>query len=511
MSSDSQPPEHHARDALSRWLARVLGAAGAAGLLTLAMTVGRRIASPYPLEWMEGTSLQHALLIARGELPYAAPSADFIAYVYPPLAYVPVALAASLFGPSLPVARAVSVLCTTGTLALLGVASARLARSRAAGLFSAGLFAFGFGYGGAFLDLARVDALFLLCIAGGAERLSAGRTRAALIWLAASALAKQHGVILLLAVLWRGRTEKPKELPLRFMVGTLFALLGAIGALQLASEGWFARYTAEVPRRHGLQPLLLATFPLIDLLLYLPVITTGAVLAIVRRIRAPSALDALAIAAIAVSALGRAHPGGDDNVRLPAFALLCVVGVAPIALRALYQPSLASEAGAALDHRARTALAIALCAQAAMLFQPPSLHAPSAASTERFAALRATLERCAAGGPAVALDYGLFTGTPFMHTMALSDLQLGGPSELGARGTRALLDALRGPNAPHAIAVGATFPELDRVLSAHYEPCADLPAPRMATGYQPGVLTSQGRRQHVFKRLSASVTSYSER
>src|SRR5688500_12162753 len=116
---------------LGRVLSWLLGATGAAGLITFALTVLPRIGAPYPLDWMEAPSLQHALLLARGELPYAAPRADFIAYVYPPLAYVPVALATLLFGPSLPVARAVSLLCTIGTLALLGTASARLARSRA--------------------------------------------------------------------------------------------------------------------------------------------------------------------------------------------------------------------------------------------------------------------------------------------------------------------------------------------------------------------------------------------
>jgi hypothetical protein len=486
--SDDQPEDK--RGPVLSWL---LGATGAAGLITFAMTVLPRIGSPYPLEWMEGTSLQHALMLARGELPYAAPRADFIAYVYPPLAYVPVALATLLLGPSLPVARAVSLLCMVGTLTLLGIASARLARSRAAGLFSAGLFAFGFGYGGAFLDLARVDALFVLCCAAAVERLSAGRNPAALGWLAASALAKQHGAVLLLAVsvvmIGRGRTEKPKELYFGFSVRPLLALIVACSALQLATDGWFGRYTLEVPGQHGLVPKLLVSFPLVDLLVYLPVLTISTVLALGRRIRALTELDALTLAAIVVSALGRAHPGGDDNVRLPAFAVLCVVGVAPLAAGALN----------------RRYLSAALLLQAAILFQPPSAHAPPASSAARFEALSAALARCAAGGPAVALDYGLFTRTPFLHTMALSDLRLGGDSELSRAGTRALLDALRGPSAPHAIAVGDSFPELDAALEARYEPCADLPAPRLATGYQPGQRTEQGLRQRVFKLKSYSA------
>jgi hypothetical protein len=176
-----------------------------------------------------------------------------------------------------------------------------------------------------------------------------------------------------------------------------------------------------------------------------------------------------------------------------------VVGVAPIVGRILEGSTHAAEAGAGLGKGARAALAFALCAQAAMLFQPPGLHAPRPASTERFEQLQRALDRCAGGGPAVALDYGLLTGTPFMHTMALSDLRLGGPSPLATQATRALLDALGGPDAPRAIALGDSFPELDRAIDARYEPCADLPAPRMATGYQPGLRSEGGLRQRVFK------------
>jgi len=475
-------------DALGYALCGLLGATAAAGLLTLLMTCAYRVGWPYPLEWMEGTSLQHALWLARGELPYAAPSAELIPYVYPPLAYLPPALASSLLGPSLPVARALSLACTLGTLTLLGVASARLARSRIAGLFSAGLFAYGFGYGGAFLDLVRVDALFVLCIAAALERLSVRRNAAALGWLVASALTKQHGAVLLLAVSLALLAHNRKA-AVRSVGAAWLAFAAACGALQLASGGWFARYTLEVPSQHGLEPHLLATFVLIDLIVYLPVLTASSALALGRRARALEPLDALALAAVAVSALGRAHPGGDDNVRLPAFALLCVVGVAPLVTRARQSTR----------PLVRIGLSFAACMQAAVLWQPPSLHAPLRETASRFVALDRELARCAAGGPAVALDYGLFTTKPFIHTMALSDLRLGGASTLSTTGTSALLDALRGPRAPQALAVGERFAELQRVLDERYTLCAELPAPRLPTGYQPGLRGANGElRQQVY-------------
>jgi hypothetical protein len=474
-------------DPLGRLLAWLLAVLAVAGLVTLAVCIVQRVGSRFPLEWMEGASLQHALRIARGELPYAAPSAELIAYLYPPLAYMPPALASALFGASLPVARAVSVAFTIGTLVLLGVASARLARSRVAGLLSAGLFAYGFGYGGAFLDLVRVDACFVLCIAAAAERLTAGRHAPALYWLAASALAKQHGALLLLAVSVALLVRERKE-ALRAVSSAWIALAAACSMLQVASGGWFLRYTFEVPAGHGLEPQLLASFVLVDLLVYLPVLSVAAGLALARNLRAFTALDALLIAAVAVSALGRAHPGGDDNVRLPALLLLCLAGVAPLVAKVLRASSVGTEAGRPSAAPLRVVLALSLCAQGALLWQPPSLHAPSADTmVQRFAELEAALARCARGGPAVALDYALLTGVPFVHTMALSDLRLAGDTRLARAGTRALLDRLRAANAPHALGVGQTFAELEVVLAERYEHCEDVLAPRLPTGYSPGV------------------------
>ena len=283
---------------------------------------GGRVTNPWPLEWMEGASLQHAERLLAGRPVYAAPSAEFVPYLYPPLAYVPMALAVALLGPTLPAARAASLACTLLALLLLGRACRRASDSAAAGWAAAGLFATGFGYAGAFLDLARVDACFVLLVVAAAERLLAGRTRAALLLLVLSAFAKQHGALLLcavaLALLAGERRRAVREVALAF---GLLAL--GCAALELASGGWFGRYVISLPLRQGARPALFFSFFAIDLLLYLPVLVIAAIAA---RARLQGPLLALLLAACVVSALGRAHPGGHDNVRLPAFALLCIVG-----------------------------------------------------------------------------------------------------------------------------------------------------------------------------------------
>ena len=94
------------------------------------------------------------------------------------------------------------------------------------------------------------------------------------------------------------------------------------------------------------------------------------------------ACDWLLLAGVVASALGRAHPGGDDNVRLPAYAML--VWVAALGCAELL-----------LARRAWIALSVGLCLQALMLLQAPSLYAPDAASARAFTNLRAELQRVA--------------------------------------------------------------------------------------------------------------------
>ena len=80
------------------------------GLLLLAtvlliVTLAPRVLFPWPLEWMEGAVLHHALRLGTPDGIYGPPAADFIPYLYPPLSYLPVRVFTALLGDSLPVAR----------------------------------------------------------------------------------------------------------------------------------------------------------------------------------------------------------------------------------------------------------------------------------------------------------------------------------------------------------------------------------------------------------------------
>ena len=479
--------------AVNATLRAVAFAVASVGLGTLAFTIAGRVTSPWPLEWMEGGVLHHALRFAHGEAIYVPPSADFIPYLYPPLAYLPIALMVTLGYPSLATMRCVSILWLMISLLAIARMARRGASHPMAGWVASGMFALGFGYTGAFLDLARVDGFFIMLMACGVERLQAKRTRTGLWFLALSGFAKQHGFLLLLAAS-ATTAIRDRRNALQVVGPPLCAVVLALWALNRTSEGWFWTYVLELPSTHGVVWPLAFTFVFVDLLLYLPVLTASAIVLFKRNFQSWDPSVAALVAAIIVSALGRAHPGGDDNVRLPAFALLCGLALAPL-LRTMLSVK--------AKRSTRLLIAALLLGQAAMLWQPPSLHQPTARSSHQFLTLLKTLDRCgrSASGEnkrdAVALDFPLLTNVPFMHTMALSDLSLGqGIPRLARQARHSLVERLASKSAPHSIAVGNTFPQLDAALASYYTECAIVEAPRMPTGYQPPA-------QHIYRRRAA--------
>jgi hypothetical protein len=458
-------------------------AIGALGLGLLCITVASRVFYPWPLEWMEGATLHHALRLARGQALYAPPSAEFIPFVYPPLAYLPMAASVACFGVSLAAARLVSIVSLLGSLLLLGRAAARVATQPSAGLLAAGLYALGFGYTGAFMDLARVDAFFMWLVIAGVERMTAERPRTALVCFALACFAKQHGALFLLAAtLFLLARDARKHAGA--VAAAWSACIAAFVWLERTSGGWFSTYVVSVPRSHGIVAPLLGSYFFVDLGVYLPVLSVLALLGCTRHLRAPRAVDVLLVAAVIASALGRAHPGGDDNIRLPGYALLVLAAVI----------SLSDMLAASPSRFRRGAWYAALLVQVAMLVQWPSAHAPQPTSARGFVTLTRTLERCAKSGKSVALDHALVTGTPFFHTMALSDLRTGSDRQLAQRATRAITQTLSSSAAPASLAASATFPELQQALAAHYDVCASVPRFPMTTGYQPGATIVYTRR-----------------
>lgn len=236
-------------------------------LYLLSTAITGRITYPYDLEWMEGGMLHHAKRIKDGLGIYAAPSIDFIPYLYTPLYPSLLALFSGVFGISYTVGRTISVLSLIGTAAsaFFHLGSRRHDHAHAApaiagAVFGLGLFAAAYPYMEGWYDLVRADTFFLYivtaAIAGlprwsavgkglrGQARIAAGATMLALAF-----FTKQTGIIyvalggiIVLVVNWR-------------RVFTYVAVAGVIGLggtalLQKTTDGWFWIYVREIHAAH---------------------------------------------------------------------------------------------------------------------------------------------------------------------------------------------------------------------------------------------------------------------
>src|SRR5262249_13265813 len=111
----------------------------------------------------EGATLDHVRRVLTDAPLYARPSLDFVAFAYPPLYYYLAALGLRIGGSGFAAMRAISIAASGGSLVLIYVLVRAESGHRIA-FVSAGLFVATYASSGAWLDLGRVDSLYL-CLA----------------------------------------------------------------------------------------------------------------------------------------------------------------------------------------------------------------------------------------------------------------------------------------------------------------------------------------------------------
>jgi hypothetical protein len=216
----------------------------------------QRIHYPFELEWIEGGSVSHIQVVLSGHQIYREPSIEFTPFIYPPLYYYVSALPTLAFGVGLFAPRLVSLLSILGCFVLLARWVREQTGDAVAGVVAAGLLASVYKITGFWMDLARVDALFLLFTLAANTLAQSTRTpaRAVLVGLllAAACFTKQLGIPLALPPLL--------FLALRsFRLGFIAALvaglvLGVAGlAFYVSSSGWIYYYLFLLPARHPIQ------------------------------------------------------------------------------------------------------------------------------------------------------------------------------------------------------------------------------------------------------------------
>lgn len=240
---------------MERIALRALGVIAGLYLIVYCVVAVARMAYPFELEFLEGTSVTLITRLAAGKPFYVKPSLDFIPSNYTPLYYHLAAALAAVTGTGFLPLRLLSFLSSLGSLTLIGLTVRRETGSWLFGLLSAGLFAASYRLAGAWFDLGRNDSLFLVLLLAGAWIV---RFRPGPPWSAAGAAAlvalsfftKQTAAMIAPAlVLFTLLTDRR-----RFAVftATLALLVGAgILLLNRASDGWFHYYVFRIAGLHA--------------------------------------------------------------------------------------------------------------------------------------------------------------------------------------------------------------------------------------------------------------------
>jgi hypothetical protein len=271
---------------------------------------------------------------------------------YPPLYFATSAAAASVLGLSYLPLRLVSLVSSLACFAVLGRLVQRETASAAAGTAAAGLLAATYFVTRTWLDVARVDSLFIaLSVAALYAARWMRRTREAVIvglLLAAAFLTKQNGLAEGVAVLTALAAG-----PRRRLAGTAALTYGAVLgistlALGLASRGSYVYYVFVLMTEHTLNHAAFGQFWTVRLL---PVLGLAGCALIPGARRIPLVLAAGCSALIVESYATLVHSGGEANDLLPAY--LAVALLAGLALSD--QPGGLVSAGA--DRLARVRIA----------------------------------------------------------------------------------------------------------------------------------------------------------
>ncbi|MEW6743404.1 MAG: glycosyltransferase family 39 protein [Planctomycetota bacterium] len=234
-----------------------------------------RISYPFELEWMEGGTVDHVRRILDGKPLYVPPSLDFVPYLYTPLYFYVSAAVAKVTGIGFFPLRLVSLTAALGSVVLIAVFIRRHSRSSVAAIAGAGLFAATYALSGSWLDIARVDSLFLVFLLAAvylvARRGSHATYLLAGLMLALSFLCKQSALVLLaplalylLAVDWKRA--------LYFVASAGGLIIASSLALNHLHQGWYRYYVLDVPRSHNTIRRMYVDFWTEDLLRNLPLV-----------------------------------------------------------------------------------------------------------------------------------------------------------------------------------------------------------------------------------------------
>jgi 4-amino-4-deoxy-L-arabinose transferase-like glycosyltransferase len=293
----------------------------------------QRMRYPFELEWIEGGMVDQVQRLVHGQNMYAAPSINYVPYLYPPLYFYLSALASLIFGSGFFPLRLVSVIASLVSFVVIFMIVHAETRDKWAALLSTGLFAAVFRVTGAWLDIARVDSLFLafwlLFVYFARGRQSWKSAVLVGIFAGLAYLTKQTALITCLPVLaylfWRNWKQA-------LLASGIAALIVGITTLilDLSSSGWYSYYIfGLLSQQTEWLPLQFITFWKNDLAVHVPLAILILLFFLAGRPRQdrPSLILWLCIlaGALAGTFISRVKVGGYDNVLMPLYAAIALL------------------------------------------------------------------------------------------------------------------------------------------------------------------------------------------
>jgi 4-amino-4-deoxy-L-arabinose transferase-like glycosyltransferase len=455
-----------------------LSAVIAIGQVTIAMT--NRCTYPFELEWMEGAVVDHVRCVLSGQALYHAPGIAFTPYIYTPFYYGVSALVCRVIGVGFLGPRLVSVLAALGSMMLIGSFVRRETDDRTAPVVAVGWFAATYELTGFWLDIARVDSLFLFLTLAGTWLARFGRWRGSALGAGAvlflAFFTKQTGLVLAAPAIAFSFARGWKRGASTFAT---FALLttAVVVWMNRVSDGWFSFYVFEVPGQHQLlwdrwRPLLVEFFwTPVAVPMLLAVLVFLSPRAPLRGWGLWTSYLLLALVALLGSYSSLLHKDGFVNVLIPGYAVLAIL--AGIGWAWTQQHS--SEPDSARIRRLRSAASVAMLLAFAVLAYDHRRAIPSnhdEAATQAMIAELGTQQ-----GPILMLGtgyYGALAGHDEIsaNAMALADVfkTMDGPRKALLR--KELLDTIASRRYPAIVMSNSLTllpPEIGNAVRKHYQ------------------------------------------
>jgi hypothetical protein len=295
-----------------------------------AVAVAWRLPYPYPLEWLEPSTVQIVSRIEHGLSVYAAPALDYVATMKTPLYYYVVAAVDTMVGDPMRAGRLVSIAATIATLVLIWRHLRRDGTTHLWAFLGVGLYAASYCWAERWYDMARIDPLFLLWVLAGFSALRfsrafGGAALAGVLW-GAAYFTKQTALFVAVPALVGFAIDRPR-LAVTAAVAMALSIAAGMAILDVTSDGWSTFFLVNVPSHGAIDWHWAVVFLPVNLLLLAPALAACAFLAALDRRQGTCLWLYLGagLGAFVGAWAGRIHSGGANNAMMPLFGMVALI------------------------------------------------------------------------------------------------------------------------------------------------------------------------------------------